>query len=201
MLYHEKVSNEFATKVKQLAKYLQVHPNWLMLLMYYESASTFSPSVKNKYSGATGLIQFMPKTAIGLGTTTTELAAMSAERQLDYVKLYLKPYRNRMKSFFDLYGTVFFPLMVGKPDNYVLETSRIKASRIATQNPQFDRNNNGVIKKSEIRRYFTEYINESIPTKYHGTLKTRQMKHIDLIKTGLILILTILAIYSTVKNY
>lgn len=46
-------------------------------------------------SGATGLIQFMPATAQGMGTTTAALAAMSAVQQLDYVQRYFKPYAAR----------------------------------------------------------------------------------------------------------
>ena len=40
-------------------------------------------------SGATGLIQFMPNTAEGLGTSTGELAGMSRARQMHYVEKYL----------------------------------------------------------------------------------------------------------------
>ncbi len=43
-----------------------------MAAMAFESARTFSADIVNKASGATGLIQFMPKTAEGLGTWTGE---------------------------------------------------------------------------------------------------------------------------------
>ena len=34
----------FIAKVIQVAKNLNINPNWLMVIMYFESARTFSPS-------------------------------------------------------------------------------------------------------------------------------------------------------------
>lgn len=47
------------------------------------------PDARNP-SGATGLIQFMPSTARGLGTTTEALGRMSAAEQLPYVMRYFR---------------------------------------------------------------------------------------------------------------
>jgi hypothetical protein len=57
-----------------------------MAAMAFETGETFSPSIKNKASGATGLIQFMRSTAKGSGTTTAALAEMTAVDQLDFVE-------------------------------------------------------------------------------------------------------------------
>lgn len=44
-------------------------------------------------SGAIGLIQFMPSTAKGLGTSTSALKQMTAVDQLAYVEKYFAPYK------------------------------------------------------------------------------------------------------------
>jgi len=82
-----KVASDFKNKVIGIAKDLGTNPDFLMAAMYIESGGTFSPSILNKAgSGAVGLIQFMPKTAVNLGTTTDQLKAMSAVDQLEFVK-------------------------------------------------------------------------------------------------------------------
>ena len=81
----------------------ETHASWLMSCMAFESGETFSPSVRNAAgSGATGLIQFMPSTAKDLGTSTTELADMSAVDQLDYVQKYFRPYASRIGTLSDM---------------------------------------------------------------------------------------------------
>src|SRR5205085_3198990 len=70
----DKVSQAFKDKVVQIASDLGTNPNFLMAVMSFESGGTFSPSIKNAAgSGAVGLIQFMPPTAKGLGTSTAAL--------------------------------------------------------------------------------------------------------------------------------
>ena len=74
-------------RLHALSGKLNAHPMWLAKIIDYESG--FDPSKKNLAgSGAVGLIQFMPKTAIALGTTTEELAQMSMEDQFDFVEKY-----------------------------------------------------------------------------------------------------------------
>ncbi|HBC04295.1 MAG TPA: hypothetical protein DC015_08915, partial [Aequorivita sp.] len=58
---------EIINKLNSVAANLGIDVNWLMAVINFESAGTFSPSIQNKYSGATGLIQFMPSTAKSLG--------------------------------------------------------------------------------------------------------------------------------------
>lgn len=92
-----------------------------MACMAWESGESFSPNKKNLAgSGATGLIQFMPSTARALGTTTDELARMSAEDQLNYVYKYFKPFHGRLNNLGDVYMAILWPKGVGKPDSYVL---------------------------------------------------------------------------------
>lgn len=147
----------FLSKVEEICRFLAIDPNWLMLVMWFETARTFDPAKVNPISGATGLIQFMPRTARSLGTTTEALRNMSNVEQLDYVKRYLAPYAGKMKNWLDVYCAVFYPVLIGKPDSYVI-TSDI----VARQNPIFDLNKDLDIHKWEIR----QALQKSIPQQY-----------------------------------
>lgn len=139
---------EFCSKLQSICDKLQISPEWLLAVMYVESR--INPYAVNKYSGATGLIQIMPATAKSLGTTTTELLNMTAVDQLDYVYLYLKPYTGKMHSLMDVYFAIFFPAAIGKPSNYVLQTSKLSAGLIASQNPAYDINSDSEITVAEV---------------------------------------------------
>lgn len=144
-----KVSQTFRDRVWWIADTLSLDPDWLMACMAWESNETFSPSVKNMAgSGATGLIQFMPSTAVGLGTTTAKLAAMTAEDQLNYVYKYFRPYNGRLNNLGDVYMAILWPAGVGKPDSYVLWD---KGSRPTTyrQNAGLDLNKDARITRAE----------------------------------------------------
>lgn len=123
------------------------HPSWLMACMAFESGETFSPSVRNAAgSGAVGLIQFMPATAAGLGTTVENLQLLSAESQLAYVKQYFKPYAARIHSLSDMYMAILLPKYVGQTGNSVLFLDPSVAYR---QNSGLDTNHDGQITKDE----------------------------------------------------
>src|SRR3546814_20398544 len=73
-----------------MAARLGTKPEYLMAVMSFETGGSFSPAqANNAGSGATGLIQFMPNTAAGLGTRTAAFAQMSSVEQLQYVAQYL----------------------------------------------------------------------------------------------------------------
>jgi hypothetical protein len=124
MAWGKKVSQEFKDRVRWIAQELELPPegaDWLMACMAFESAETFRADIRNAAgSGATGLIQFMPRTAEGLQTTTDQLAAMTPENQLNFVYLYFKPYKGRIKNLGDMYMAILWPRGVGKPDEWVL---------------------------------------------------------------------------------
>ncbi|WNM19281.1 transglycosylase SLT domain-containing protein [Flavobacterium capsici] len=173
LIYENKVPSSyripFIAKVKEIATKLGINPNWLMAIMHWESAGTFSPSITNSI-GATGLIQFMPSTAIGLGTTTTALRNMTAVQQLDYVLKYYLPYKSKITNYVDCYLVTFFPAAVGKDENYIIQTSKLPASLIATQNPAFDINKDKKVTVGEIatvmlRKLPTEWIKEFVKKK------------------------------------
>ena len=152
MLYEERVTSNrvaFVSKVESICNNLKIAPEWLMQVMVNESG--VNHQAVNSISNATGLIQFMPNTAIALGTTVAALKAMSNVQQLDYVYKYLAPYAGKINSYIDLYFAVFFPSAIGKPDEWVLQTSTLSASKIAAQNPVFDLNKDGKLTVAEVR--------------------------------------------------
>lgn len=149
LAWGRKVSQAFRDRLFEICQILGVEPDYLMACIAFESAETFSPSIKNAAgSGATGLIQFMPDTARGLGTTTAALAAMSAEQQLEWVLAYFLPYKGRLKTLADMYMAILWPAGIGKADGWTLWD---KASRPTTyrQNAGLDLNKDGKITKAE----------------------------------------------------
>jgi hypothetical protein len=97
-------------------------------------------------SNAVGLIQFMPSTAAALGTSSDALAAMTATQQLDYVKLYLTPYRGRLKTLEDVYMAILYPAAIGRGSDYVLFSSGTTAY---SQNAGLDTDGSGFITAGE----------------------------------------------------
>lgn len=147
-----KVSAEFKAKLVTIANALRMPedgPAWLMGCIAWETGETFSPSIKNMAgSGATGLIQFMPNTAVALGTTVDKLAAMTAEEQLDYVYAYFKPVAGRLNNLGDVYMAILWPAGVGNPDDYVLWSKETRPTTYR-QNAGLDVNKDGVITRAE----------------------------------------------------
>jgi len=85
--------------VNRLGTKYNVPPMALMAIMDFETGGSFDPAEPNQAgSGATGLIQFMPKTARSLGTTTAELAQMSQTEQLVYVEKYFDQFGYRLSG-------------------------------------------------------------------------------------------------------
>ena len=113
----------FLNKVQSVATSLNANYIDILAFMYNESAGTFDPAITNSI-GATGLIQFLKSTAIGLGTTTDALAQLSRVDQMDWVLKYFNYFKFTTKAptpkLQDLYLCVFWPAAVGKPDNYVI---------------------------------------------------------------------------------
>ncbi len=154
MLFAEYVKDnrsQFLDKVELISKKLLIDPNWLMAVMYKESG--LNHRAVNSNSGATGLIQFMPSTAKGLGTSTTALRNMSNLEQLDLVYKYYRPYISKLNSYPDLYLATFFPIALGKSDDWVLKSGSQSAKLIASQNPGVDLNKDGQITVGEFKQY------------------------------------------------
>jgi LPXTG-motif cell wall-anchored protein len=144
----------FLPAVQSVSQYLGIQPEWLLVVMYNESR--LNPYAKNSSSGAYGLIQFMPGTMSSMGISESILRNKTATQQMQYVQQYFAPYRGRMLNVYDVYAAVFFPVMIGKPDSFVLATASLSASVVAKANPIFDLDKNLQITKAEFIQYIKD---------------------------------------------
>ena len=150
LIWGQRVSQEFRARVREVAAELGFDPNWLMAVMGFETGYTFSPSVRNPGSSATGLIQFLDSTARALGTTTTALSRMTAVQQLDYVQAYYEMVGRPIRNLGDAYLSVLWPIAVGRPDSYIMwqqSTGPYQAQYAA--NSGLDVNRDGDITRGE----------------------------------------------------
>ena len=177
---------EFLIEVDNLAKKYNVSAGDLLAVMSFETGGTFDPAQKNLAgSGATGLIQFMPSTARGLGTTTEDLARMSRTEQLKYVDKYLSNKGIEGGSISDIYMAVLFPAAVGKPDSFVLfgrgastfGSTDYSKPIYYDQNRGLDINNDGSITKGEAASKVQQIRDKSV------TLGDQSKRNIDPLKT------------------
>ncbi|MCK5787461.1 MAG: transglycosylase SLT domain-containing protein [Chlamydiia bacterium] len=108
----------------------------------------------NPYSKASGIIQFMPSTAKGLGTTVEDIRKMDFNQQLDLTEKYFSGFGKRWdkaQTATDLYALVFYPEMASKEGDFVLGASKGDdfAAKVAKQNKIFDLNKDNKITKDE----------------------------------------------------
>lgn len=173
-----KVSPEFRAKLVEICGRLKVDPSHLMACIAFESAGTFSPSIVNKISGAVGLIQFMPFTALRLlksagyaskeGITTPVQAAafmgkLSPVKQLSFVEQYFKPWTGRLKTFSDVYMAILWPAAVGQPENCGLfDAQNPKLALAYRQNAGLDKNKDMVVTKAEAAAHVQERLEDGL---------------------------------------
>ncbi|MFJ5538558.1 hypothetical protein [Vreelandella titanicae] len=147
-----KVDDAFIDKLFEICERMGWGPDLaddLMGCMAFESARTFSPSIKNQAgSSGRGLIQFMEATARDLDTTTNDLAQMSATEQLEYVYAYFTKYRwhERVRCLEDMYMAILMPKYISSPLGTILFNDGTKAY---TQNRGLDADQDGRITKAE----------------------------------------------------
>jgi hypothetical protein len=152
-----KVSPVFRDRVRWIAEDLDIgpapgkpEPNWPMAWMAFETARTFSPTIKNPGSSGTGLIQFMDETAVrDLHTTLAALRALSAEDQLNWVWTYLRNRireRGPIRQLSDGYMAILLPSAMDDPESAVIWR---KGDRAYIPNRGLDANSNGEITKAE----------------------------------------------------
>ena len=145
-----------ATAIGTLARSLSIDADKLKKLIAFESAGIFNPFAVNSASGATGLIQFMPKTASrldgGPGTTAHGVEVLKEWLdeskkdpcyQLQWVEAYFKTSRaaDRLASLqaYQLYLVIFYPAAIDKDLGFIVgsEVSPDRAILISKQNPAF----------------------------------------------------------------
>lgn len=125
---------EFSAKLDKVCASLWANREDLIKVMRAESR--LDPRVVNGQSKATGLIQFMPKTAEWLWTSVWNIRAMTWVEQLDLVEKYFKQNSRwyQLSTIEDLYKVVFFPAALWKPNDWVFDAKDAPAHKVAAQN-------------------------------------------------------------------
>lgn len=166
LLFLNKVPGDkvaYEAKVREISYKLGIDPNWLQFLIDFESAGSFRASIENTY-GCIGLIQFCAdtqsvdyKTIGGKKYKLSDLKAMTSVAQLDVVYEYLKQYKGKLTTFYDLYFAILWPAALGKSDSYVISTGT---------NPVFDLNKNGQILVSEVKQFLNDRANKLVSAEF-----------------------------------
>ncbi len=136
----------FVNAIKGVAQNNNIKPDDLARIIAFESANTWSPSVRNPGSSATGLIQFMSETAKSLGTTTDELSRMTRDQQMVYVDKYLQQYKGKLKNFGDIYMAIHWPAGIGQDESYIMYKA---GSKEYEGNKNLDTNGDGTVTRGE----------------------------------------------------
>jgi peptidoglycan hydrolase-like protein with peptidoglycan-binding domain len=162
------VTPEFIKAVEGVSNRIGTKPEYLMAVMSFETGGTFDPAKRNSI-GATGLIQFLPSTAEGLGTTTAKLAKMSPTEQLKYVEKYFDTpsRRGKLGTLEGLYTAVLYG--TAKPDSNT--TLFRQGTKAYTQNSGLDYNRDGKITAGEATN--------AVSTRLFGGVRNVQQKLLD----------------------
>jgi Transglycosylase SLT domain len=136
----------FGNRVIEIAEYLSVDPNWLMICFYIESG--MNPKAVNPVTYATGLIQWTPASAATLGTSCENIKLMTAKEQIEYVLEYLWSWRGRIKCFTDLYLLILYPAII----KHKWKGSKVVPPTVYMHNKGLDINTDPKITVEEIRQ-------------------------------------------------
>jgi hypothetical protein len=161
LLYIDKIPAairaKFALRVQHIAAFLNIHPDWLMQVMYAESRlkpTAANRQGKDKHLVAAGLLQFTAGSGIvkaGKVPSIAHILTMPALAQLDLVQWY-------------------FPAMIGKPDNWVLQTKNLSAATVARQNKGIAKGKS-FITVADFKKYTVDLVPASLRDRVFGTVR------------------------------
>lgn len=145
----------FLEGVNNVSRRFSIDANDLLGLM--QSESGINPQARNP-SGATGLIQFMPATARGIGTSTSALYNMNRAQQMPWVERFFNSVRlPRGAGPGHLYTSVFLPAYANRASNFVVarrgaanDAGANKSGSWYSQNSGLDLNRDGQITIAEL---------------------------------------------------
>lgn len=147
------------------------NPNHLSRVIEHESM--YNLTARNRKSGASGLIQFMPSTAKRLGTSTNQIRTMTFEQQLKVTMYYLDLVERDfgwINDSIDMYLAVFYPKGITLRDRHGTVFSR-RGSPVYNLNVVNDQDKDGDIDVYDIGRIM-EYNHSLVDT----TVITREIR-------------------------
>ncbi len=160
ILYADKIKDNREAFFNALVYYsnlLTIDPDWLMIVIKMECEFDFK--AVNKYTGATGAIQFTPDTARYYGTSVNALLDMPNYRQMDFVYKYYKAKAGRIYSLYDLYKLTILPISYGKDANWTLKFGKVTAETFARQNNRYDINQDKAVTIAELETWiYNNYV-------------------------------------------
>jgi murein DD-endopeptidase MepM/ murein hydrolase activator NlpD len=141
-----KNDTEFMNKVNKFADEKVIKASDLLAVMASESG--MDPSIKNPKSKAVGLIQFMPKTAGILGTSTEELEKMTRSEQFEYVKKFFDKTGGLKQGATagDMYAQMYLP---SRKNDAILTK---EGESYYESNKEFDVGKKGYITKEDLQQ-------------------------------------------------
>jgi hypothetical protein len=118
---------------------------------------------------------------------------MTAVQQLDYVEKYLKAYKGKYKNYIDVYFAVFFPLAIGKPDDWVIQANGISALKVYNSNPAFRVLKDGKLRVWEVKKVMLE----KLPSEWlnNGSFSLAFKSYKNYIGIGILLIVAGVTLY------
>ena len=148
---------QFKERSQQIADKIGVSLSDLYAIFKMEGVKNgkVDASAINPVSGASGLIQWIPRYAPA-GITIQDVRRMTALQQLEYVDRYFSPRAGQLKTFANLYRAVFFPASIGKGSGYIFGSEDGKAKLYAQQNrgiAEFCGRPDGLIDNAGFERY------------------------------------------------
>lgn len=154
-----KQSPEFHSALLSAANRMGCDPNHLSTILCFESAGTFSPTIRHPVSGATGILQWMPTAADYCGTTIEELLEMTNVEQLFYVEAFFHAYVGRKELTLDsMYVLVLAGRWVESPETVLFR----KGTPQYTQNSHFDRTKKGYITAADATKNLHTMLDRSL---------------------------------------
>ena len=210
LLYQEKIKGDkpkFIDKLLEVSERLDFNPNWLMAVFNKESG--VNPQARNTAypvggKPATGLIQWVEPTAQGLyGFGVDEIYEMDGVEQLELVYKYFEKVAYKITKYSDVYRHIFFPVSLGKGDDYIFKTSSLAASTVAKQNPVIDLDKDSKITNREFDEYSLKGIPEPWKTQFRENTRDSTPKFVKRnwieITSGIVMI--IVGFYLMYKFY
>lgn len=149
----------FVAKVVDISQKLGINPNWLMAIMFHETAGTLNSKIVNNI-GCVGLIQFCPNGALSMfGKTVAQMQAMSNVEQLEYVYQFFKPNAGKYKSMADMHLYAFVPSVFP----YRYNNTHVIGSEVSATYPKIvyhaamDFDKNGILTIADFRNYLDKW--------------------------------------------
>ena len=127
---------KFQAGIEALNKKYNLKDSTALYKVIY-AESRLDPNAVGKSTNATGLLQFLPKSAIAIGTTVDIIKRTDGVGQLKFVEKYLDQYPAiRGGSVYEVYAAVFFPLLLKhlNDPNWIIQSTDLSAYIISYRN-------------------------------------------------------------------